>query len=175
MKRLTTLFLLGVALAVALAAPAAHALTLQESLGTATTLLNAELNSIGTNVYTGLSSATFDNSLAAAGNGVLRCRVELIIVYTTAPTANTAWVVWLLRSADGTNYEPTPTSAIAPGSALTLSFPVNSGATTTRGIIDIDCPAGKMKAVAKNDGTGQSSNGGAVNFLKIWPIIIQGN
>jgi hypothetical protein len=173
MKWLKICFLFLVALAT-LTTPV-HALTLQESLGTATTLLNAELNSIGTNVYTGLSTATFDNSLAAAGNGALRCRIELIIVYSTAPTANTAWVVWLLRSADGTNFEPTPTSAIAPGSALTLSFPVNSGQTTTRGIIDIDCPAGKFKAVAKNVGTGQCSNGGAVNFLKVWSIIIQVN
>ena len=155
------------------AANAAHALTLQENLGTATTLLSTELNSLGNNAYTA-ASATYDNSIGATGNGALRCRFELLVVHAANPTASTAWVIFLSRSADGTNFEPTPTASIGPGTALPVSFPVNTGQTTTRGVVDIDCPAGKFKATAKNDGTGQAA-AATNNTLKIWPITIQGN
>jgi hypothetical protein len=155
------------------ATAAQSAVTLQESLGSATTLLSTELNSIGSNSYTN-ASAIYDNSIGAAGNGALRCRLELLVVYGTTPTANTAWVVWLSRSADGTNYEPTPSATVGPGTAFAVSFPVNSGQLTTRGVVDIDCPAGKFKATAKNDGTGQAAAASG-NTLKIWPIILQGN
>jgi hypothetical protein len=151
-----------------------EALTLKQNLGTSTQFMGTELNSIANNAYSAVSTLTYDNSVGLAGDGALRCRLELFVVFASAPTANTAVVVWLLRSHDGTNFEPTPTTSIGPGSALAITFPVNNGQTTTRGMVDIDCPPAKFKAVLKNDGTGQSF-AATNNTLKIAPIVFTGN
>ena len=151
-----------------------QALTLKQNLGTSTAFMGTELNGIGNNGYSAVSALTYDNTVGQAGDGALRCRLELLVVFASAPTANTAVVVWLLRSHDGTTFEPTPTTSIGPGSALAITFPVNSGQTTTRGIVDIDCPPAKFKAVLKNDGTGQSF-AATNNTLKIAPIVFTGN
>lgn len=151
-----------------------QALTLQQNLGTSTSLLTTDLDGLGNNVYSP-ASAVYDNRIGQAGNGALRCSLELLVVFAGNPTPNTAVVVWLSRSRDGTNYEPTPTSAVGPGSAMAISFLVNSGQTTTRGIVDIDCPPAWFKATLKNDNTGQAFQGSGANFLKITPIIFTGN
>jgi hypothetical protein len=155
----------------------ASALTLKQNLGSSTTLLSVtELGSLGANGYA-TGTVVFDNAVGQAGDGALRCRLELFVTFAAAPTANTAMVVWLLRSYDnGATYEPTPTATVSPGSALAMTFPVNSGTgqVITRGILDIDCPPGKMKAVLKNDNTGQAFTSGS-HTLKIAPIVFTGN
>ena len=159
-----------------LSVTSASALTLKQNLGSSTTILdNTQLVSLGANAYSA-AGPVYDNAVGQAGDGALRCRLELSVIFAAAPTANTAVVVWLLRSHDGTNYEPTPTSAITPGSALAITFPVNSGTgqTVTRGVADIDCPPGRFKAVLKNDNTGQAFTNGT-QTLKIAPIVFTGN
>jgi hypothetical protein len=151
----------------------ASALTLKQNLGSSTTLLDSQLTSLGANGYA-TGTVVYDNAVGQPGDGALRCRLELFVTFAAAPTANTAVVVWLIRSYDGTNYEPTPTSLIAPGSALAITFPVNSGQAATRGIADIDCPPAKFKAVLKNDNTGQALTSGS-HTLKVAPIVLTGN
>ena len=151
-----------------------EALTLKQNLGTSTTILdNTQLVSLGANAYSA-AGPVYDNAVGQAGDGALRCRLELSVIFAAAPTANTAVVVWLVRSLDGTNYEPMPTTAVGPGSALAIAFPVNSGQVSTRGVADIDCPPGRFKAVLKNDNTGQAFTGGT-QTLKIAPIVFTGN
>jgi hypothetical protein len=153
------------------------ATSLQYSVGSAVTMLSTEINTITSNSYSSVGSTVYDNSVGQNGGGATRCRVEVFVTFqTTTPTANTQILVWLLKSADGTNYEPTPSSTVSPGSALQLSFPVNSGSgqLITRGVQDIDCPPGKMKAVLKNDGTSQTFATSG-NTVKMYPVTLQGN
>jgi hypothetical protein len=175
-QRLLTL-LTALALVVTMPLAGRAATSLQYSVGTAVTMLSTEMNGITSNSYTSVGSAIYDNAVGQNGGGATRCRVEVFVTFqTTTPTANTQILVWLVKSADGTNYEITPTSAITPGSALQLSFPVNSGTgqLITRGVQDIDCPPGKMKAVLKNDGTAQTFATSG-NTVKIYPVTLQGN
>ncbi len=149
--------------------------SLQYSIGTATNLLTTELNAIANNGYASAVGTAYNNTLGSTGNGATRCRLELFITFAAAPTANTAVVVYLMKSADGgSTYEPTPSATIAPGSALQVVFPVNSGQAATRGVQDIDCPPGLFRATVKNDGTGQAATASG-HTLKVTPITLQGN
>jgi hypothetical protein len=166
--------LMAICVLLLLSVASASALTLKQNLGTSTTILdNTQLVSLGANAYSA-AGPVYDNAVGQAGDGALRCRLELSVIFAAAPTANTAVVVWLVRSLDGTNYEPTPTTAVGPGSALAIAFPVNSGQASTRGVTDIDCPPGRFKAVLKNDNTGQAFTSGT-QTLKVAPIVFTGN
>jgi hypothetical protein len=169
MQRVVFLFMLWLVAGV----PCAQAVSLQYAIGSSTTLLSTDLNALANNGYS-VPSATYDNTIGQAGNGATLCRFELFVTFAANPTANTAVVVWLQRSYDGTNFESAPSSSIGAGASLQLSFPVNSGMTATRGVIDTPCPPGNFKASLKNDGTGQAFTASG-HTLKVTPVTLQGN
>lgn len=138
-------------------------------LGTQTTLLSTELNSLANNAL-GLGPA-FDNTQAAAGDGYTLCDVELAVTYGTAPAANTGVSVWLLGSQDGTTYEDGST-AITPARLPDLVFPLRAVTTAQRIVRRVVLPFGKFKALGKNDGTGQSMAASG-NTLKVRPVTKQ--
>jgi hypothetical protein len=141
-------------------------------LGSQTSLLTTELNSKGSNAFTAASSA-FNNTVGQTGDGYVLCDVEGVFTFGGNPTANTAVVVWFLMAPDGTNYEDTPTASITPGRAPDVVLPVTAGQTGTRVTRRILCPWGLFKAVAKNDGTGQTLAASG-NTVKIRPVTIEG-
>lgn len=139
------------------------ATTLEWKTGTIATLLSTELNSLANNALA-LGSA-YDNSTNLDTMG----EIELAITYGSAPTASTGWSVWFLRDIDGTNYEySAATPARAPDVVLPVVATTSAQKVTRRCII----PPGTFKALAKNDGTGQSAPASGTT-IKIKPLTLQ--
>lgn len=132
--------------------------TLTEAIAT------ASLNSMANNTNV-LGSAT---TLTTGEPGYRLCEAELVVTFGSAPTANTAFCCWLLREVDGTNYEDGGTS-VTPTRPPDLIFTVRAVTTAQRLIAVCDLPPGTVKALLRNDGTGQAiaSSG---NTLKIRPL-----
>lgn len=135
-----------------------------------TTLLNTQLDSIANNAYTAASSAIDFSVGQSTRDGYLFCSLEGNFTFAGNPTANSSITVWLLTADDGTNYENTPTSSIGLGRRPDADLPVTTGQAGTRVRVPILCPNGLIKAVAKNNGTGQTLNGSGVNFIKVLPF-----
>ena len=169
MKKLLVLGLLLWALVTRLQA----AVTTEWAVGSVTTLLSTELNSLGNNSFSS-ASATYDNRIGQTGNGYTACRIELVATFAANPTANTAVVLWFLKSADGTNFENTPTSSIGLGRPPDVVLPVTSGQTGTRVMVDTLCPAERFKVSVKSDGVGQAMAASG-NTVKLLPVTPQGN
>lgn len=169
MKRATALLL---ALLVWASADAALAALVTKWLkqSAQTTLLNAELNNIGSGSFTAASNPIDFSVGQSTRDGYLFCSLEGNFTFGASVTnANTGVTVWLLTADDGTNYENTPTSSITLGRRPDAVLPATTGQAGTRVRVVIMCPNGLVKAVAKNDGTGQTLNGSGVNFIKVLP------
>lgn len=171
MRRVSVLSFLGILFlsTMLVAAP----ITTELAVGTVTTVLSTELNSLGNNAFS-VASGIMDNRIGQTLNGYLICRIEGKFTFAASPTANTGVSGWFLKNVDATNYEDTPTSSIALGRAPDFVLPVTTGQTATRVIVDIMCPAERFKVVAKNDGTGQAMSASA-NTIKVLPVTWQGN
>lgn len=146
------------------------AVTEKYLLGSISTLLSTGLNSLANNSLA-ISSA-FDNTQGQTGDGYTLCDVELVVTFGTAPTANTGVSVWFLGAPDGTNYEDGDAST-TPGRMPDAVFPLRAVTTAQRIVQRVALPAGLFKALAKNDGTGQSMAASG-NTLKIRPVTRQG-
>lgn len=131
--------------------------------GTAQTLLSTELDSLANN-----SNAVHATSVTITSANFLRCELELVVTFGTAPTANTTINLWLLREVDGTNFEDGGASVtpLRPADAL---FQLRAVTTAQRIIVVADLPPGVVKPLIRNDGTGQAFASSA-NTLKIRPI-----
>lgn len=130
--------------------------------GTADSLLTTELNSLANN-----SNAVHASSVSITSTGFQKAELELVVTFGTAPTANTAILVWLLGEVDGTNFED-GTSSVTPVRIPDAIFPVRAVTTAQRLKVVVDTPAGPIRALVRNDGTGQAFAASA-NTLKIRP------
>src|SRR6266446_4054145 len=108
-------------------------------LGTQTSLLTTELNSLANNAFT-VASAAFNNTIGQTGDGYIACDIEGVFVFAANPTANTGVLIWFIMAPDGTNYENTPTASITLGRAPDVVLPVTAGQTGTRVTRRILCP-----------------------------------
>jgi hypothetical protein len=138
--------------------------TVKDIRGTATTALSTGLNSLANNALVASSAIT----LSTGEPGYQRCEAELVVTYGTAPTANTACVVWLLREVDGTNYED-GSSTVTPSRNPDLVFPLRAVTTAQRIVVTGDLPPGSFVALLRNDGTGQAMAASG-NTLKLRPV-----
>jgi len=138
--------------------------TVKDIRGTSTTVLSTGLNSLANNALVASSAIT----LSTGEPGYQRCEAELVVTYGTAPTANTACVVWLLREVDGTNYED-GSSTVTPSRNPDLVFPLRAVTTAQRIVVTGDLPPGSFVALLRNDGTGQAMASSG-NTLKIRPV-----
>jgi len=138
--------------------------TVKDIRGTATTALSTGLNSLANNALVASSAIT----LSTGEPGYQRCEAELVVTYGTAPTANTACVVWLLREIDGTNYEDGG-STVTPSRNPDLVFPLRAVTTAQRIVVTGDLPPGSFVALLRNDGTGQAMASSG-NTLKLRPV-----
>jgi len=138
--------------------------TVKDIRGTATTALSTGLNSLANNALVASSAIT----LSTGEPGYQRCEAELVVTYGTAPTANTACVVWLLREIDGTNYED-GSSTVTPARNPDLVFPLRAVTTAQRIVVTGDLPPGSFVALLRNDGTGQATAASG-NTLKLRPV-----
>jgi hypothetical protein len=141
-------------------------------VGTATTVLSTQLNSLANNAVT-VASATYNNlPTGGQGDGALLCDIEGVFTFGAQPTAGTAILVWFLKSVDGTNFENTPTATVSLGRLPNVVLPVTSGHPGTRVTVETKCPVGLFQLVAKNDGTGQSLAASG-NTIKLLPFTTQ--
>lgn len=130
--------------------------------GTAQNLLTTELNSLANN-----SNAVHASSVAITSSGFVSADLELLVQFGTNPTANTAISVWLLRETDGTNFEE-GSASITPTRVPDAIFSVRAVVTAQRMIRQVDLQPGNLRALVRNDGTGQALAASG-NVLSIRP------
>lgn len=135
----------------------------QQGYITIVSAMTTDLNSITNNSY-----ATSAALGADAGDAELLADFELALA-TLTPTGTPVIDLWLIRSADGTNYED---SATPPMDAYVGSFEVTTGAGAKRAILrDRALPPGLFKTVIRNR-TGVTFNASG-NTLKYRPHSLQ--
>jgi hypothetical protein len=118
-------------------------------------------------------SSVLSAAITIASAGYTRADCELnTAAWSTTIAANTAAVVWLIRQADGTNYED-GASGTDPARTPDIVFPLRPVSTAQRIVIpNIELPRGVFKALLKNDGTGATLQGTPWT-LKCTPYILQ--
>jgi hypothetical protein len=128
-----------------------------------------------TNIATGSSFLSGAITLTSANYTRADCELN-VPAWSTTVTANTAVVVWLIRSVDATpNYED-GAAATDPARTPDIVFPLRGGISTAQRIImpNIELPRGLFKALVKNDGTGASMNGATTAWtLTCTPFVLQ--
>ena len=124
---------------------------------------------------TGLASGSsvLSGNITLASANYTRADCELSTgAWSGTVAANTAVVVWLIRQADGTNFEDGTTGA-DPARIPDFIFPLRAVSTAQRIVIpSIELPRGVFKALLKNDGTGVTLQG-APWTLKCTPYVLQ--
>lgn len=127
------------------------------ALGAETTLMsNTDLSAMANNALV-LSSAYNNVQGGGGGDGYVLCRVTATITMAVAATANTGFTIWFLKSQDGgTTYESGSTS-YTPLRLPDLVIPAPVDTTQRVVMRDVPLPAGFLKALMKNDGTGQAT------------------
>jgi hypothetical protein len=118
--------------------------------GSTQNLLTTELNSLANN-----SNAVHASSVTLTNAGYRGAELELLVTFGVAPTANTAFLVWLLREIDGTNFED-GSASITPTRTPDAIFTVRAVTTAQRMIAVVDLPAGFVRPLIRNAGTGQA-------------------
>lgn len=141
---------------------------LQQQYATINSVMTTELNSL-TNNSRAISSAEGGDTTDAELYGDF----ELVVTFGTNPTADTTIDLYLVRAADGTNYEDGDASVRPSPDAFVGSFPVRAVTTAQRMIVrDVPLPPGLWKAVIHNNGTGQTFAASG-NTLKVRPHNLQ--
>lgn len=140
-------------------------------LGSQTSLLTTELNSLANN-GTALASSAFNNTIGQTGDGYILCDLELVVTYGVAPTANTGVSLWFLQTQDGANYED-GSNSITPARLPDCVFPLRAVTTAQRIIRRVILSQGKFTPLIKNDGTGQAMAATA-NTVKVRPVTYEG-
>jgi hypothetical protein len=149
-------------------------------LGSATTLLSTELNSLASSATgaaissVGGTSGVFNNTYGGGGLGGFtlgQFELELAAPAGTL-TAGTAVLIWFLTTVDGTNYEDGSASVI-PARNPDLIIPVRAVSTTQRITKVAPLPPGNWFALL-SQATGQTW-GATLNTLKVTPITSQFN
>lgn len=119
--------------------------------GTLASCLTTELNSLADNSLAIGSAITVTSGEA----GYRGAEAELSVTFASAPTANTACLVWFLREMDGTNYED-GSASITPTRPPDVRFHLRAVTTAQRIILLAELPIGTFKALLKNDATGRA-------------------
>jgi hypothetical protein len=156
------------------------ATTQEYLLGSVTTLMSTELNSLATSSgltagaisSVGGSSGIFDNTAGGGGlGGYVLGRIELVLGAPAGTlTTGTAAYIWFVREADGTNYEDGGSSTI-PARPADVVIPVRAVSTAQRIDVDVVLPFAKFYVLLAHN-TGQTWAASA-NTLKVLPATYQ--
>lgn len=116
------------------------------------TVMSTDLNSLADNARA-ISAAQGGDASAAN----LLVDFELAVDFASAPTLDTTVDLYLVRSADGTNYEDGDASNRPAANAYVGGFQLLGTTAAQRLIVrDVPLPPGLWKAVIHNNGTGQA-------------------
>lgn len=133
---------------------------------TIVTLETTSLNSLAANTRL-LGSAQGSDSTDAN----LYADFELVATWGVAPTVDTEVLLFLIRSADGTNYEDGDASLRPPAGSAVGGFQVRAVTTGQRMIIrDVLLPPGLWKPLIVNTDQAMAASG---NTLKMRPHNLQ--
>lgn len=149
-------------------------------LGSATTLLSTELNSLASSAgptagvisSVGGTSGVFNNVQGGGGLGGFRYGLFELVLGAPAGTltAGTGALVWFLNQVDGTDYEDGSASVI-PARSPNVIIPVRAVSTAQRIVQKFELPPNTWFALlAQNTGQTWASSG---NTLKVIPITNQ--
>lgn len=131
---------------------------------TIVSVMTTELNSLANNARA-ISAALG----ADATDAHLLGDWELVATLNPAPVVDTTLDLYLVRAADGTNYEDGDATVRPAAGAYAGSFQVRAVTTAQRMVIpDVPFPPGLYKAVLLNNGTGQAL-AATGNTLKVRP------
>lgn len=130
------------------------------------TCLTTELNALAT----GSAGAAGPAQGADATAAEMLLDFELLTGGSVTPGTNPRADLYLIRSADGTNYEDATTGASEslPPDALVGSFVPTTGAGTKRMILrDVPCPPGLWKAILQNEiGVSLAATGNTLRYRR---------
>jgi len=136
-----------------------------------TTLKQLKYETIASLETTGLNSLAANASFLGAAVGAdnadanLYGDFELVVTYGTGPTVDTEVRLYLIRSADGTNYEDGTSSVRPPSSAAVGGFQVRAVTSAQRMVIrDVLIPPGLWKPLLTNVNQAMAASG---NTLKV--------
>lgn len=130
---------------------------------TIVSVMTTELNNLANNTRA-ISSALGGDATDANLYGDF----EIVATWGVAPTVDTFVDLYLVRSADGTNYEDGDSSLRPPAETYVGSFQVRAVTTAQRMIVrDVRLPPGLWKAVVWNN-VGQTM-AASDNTLKVRP------
>jgi hypothetical protein len=127
----------------------------------------------------GASVSNLQGAGTGTGDGATLGRLTLTYQFGSAPTANTAIAVWLCKNVDGTtgaSFED-GSASVTPTRCPDAVFSVGPSTDTNVHVIakDIIVPAGWIKALVQNAGTGQAFGSTSGNLgLTLTPITYQG-
>lgn len=137
---------------------------LQEAYGAIVSVMTTELNSLANNAYC-ISGAMGADATPAYLYGDF----ELVWTHGSAPTVDMLIDLFLVRSADGTNYEDGSASVIPGANTYVGSFQERAVTTAQRRVLrDVRLPPGLWKAIIFNNATGQALAASG-NTLKVRP------
>lgn len=140
----------------------------QQSYATIVSQMTTELNSLANNARAISSDLGGD-----ATDAPLYGDFELVVTFGTNPTVDTTIDLYLVRAADGSNYEDGDASVRPSPDAFAGSFPVRAVTSAQRIVIrDVPMPPGFYKTVIHNNGTGQAFAASG-NTLKVRPHNLQ--
>lgn len=141
----------------------------QELYGTIVSCMTTELNSLANNAYA-ISGALGSDATTAA---FLYGDFELAWTQAATPAADTLIDLFLVRSADGTNYEDGSASLVPGANTYVGSFQLRAVSTAQRKVIrDVRMPPGLYKCIIFNNGTG-TAFAASGNTLKVRPHNLQ--
>lgn len=145
--------------------PGLAATTFQNLIsGTTTTVIT--FSSLANNARSS-PGTMYDPRQGQTGLGYMNVVVVCDLTFAAAPTSGTAVSVWFAKSLDGTTFEDSTTSRVPD-----IVCPVTPSQVGTRVSFYTRLPALRFRAVALNDGTGQTISSGTVS---VTPVTTQGN
>lgn len=144
---------------------------LNKKVGTNTSLLTTELNSLATATDSAAGTA-FDNSPSTTDKGFLGGELELVVTFGTNPTAGTAAYVYMVAQPDGTNYGDANSTAARIVATLPLRA-TTSAQRLSRYITADALPCCNIKFFLRTDAGQTTASSG--NTLKFLPEYMQAN
>lgn len=144
---------------------------LNKKVGTITSVLTTELNSLATATDSSAGTA-FDNTPTTSDKGFLGGELELVVTFGTNPTAGSAAYAYIVSAPDGTNYGDANSTA----ARLVATFPLRattSAQRLTRYISADSLPCCNIKFLLRTDAGQTTASSG--NTLKFLPEYMQAN
>ncbi len=144
---------------------------LNKKVGTNTSVLTTELNSLNTATDSSAGTA-FDNTPSTTDKGFLGGELELYVTFGSNPATGSAAYVYVIAAPDGTNYGDANSTAARIVATLPLRA-TTSPQRVSRSIGAESLPGCNIKFLLRTDASATTASSG--NTLKFLPEYMQAN